>query len=40
VRIEKVARAEASEPRFAAVAQPGRLREPPQELRYGEEWAQ
>jgi anaerobic selenocysteine-containing dehydrogenase len=40
VRIEKIARAETSAPRFAAVAQPGRPRERPQELRYGEEWVE
>src|SRR5262249_27021519 len=40
VRIEKVARAETSEPRFTAVAQPGQPRERPQELRYGEEWVE
>jgi len=39
VRIEKADPAEASEPRFPAVAEPGGQREHPAELRYGQEWA-
>jgi anaerobic selenocysteine-containing dehydrogenase len=38
VRIEKVARLAASEPRFPAVATPGRRRAVADELRYGQEW--
>jgi len=39
VRIERVERARLSEPRFAPVAAPGKPRERPDELRYGQEWA-
>ena len=38
VRIEKVERALASEPRFSTLASPGRPRAVPGELRYGQEW--
>ena len=40
VRIEKVVRAEVSLPRFTPVAEPAGQPRHPEELRYGEEWAQ
>ena len=39
VRIEKVVQADVSLPHFPAVARPGKDRVPPDELRYGQEWA-